>query len=335
MFENAGGAIDWTDICAPGDSLLKSLEARRLKFPALDAVDCGSASRVAWIAAAQAQLEPVASGVGGDEALLGLAFDLWAPLAMELAHCLRRSGRPWIQGICGTQGTGKSTMCSAIAALLRARNIAAASLSIDDVYRTHAERSALARRDPALRHRGPPGTHDVDFACEVLTEVKRGHRVALPTFDKAALDGAGERGEPRNPDRYDVLLFEGWLVGAEPVRDLAEGASPLLRASNERLKEYQRLWNQLDGLWVLRPEAYDLSRVWRREAEARLRSKGRGGMTDEQIDEFVGYFFEAMPPELYVDPLTQPGSKTDLVINIDAQHTPRDIRRLSIPRALT
>ena len=42
--------------------------------------------------------------------MLETVWNLWLPLAMQLASYRQQLGRPLIQGILGGQGTGKTTM---------------------------------------------------------------------------------------------------------------------------------------------------------------------------------------------------------------------------------
>src|SRR4051812_2939231 len=86
-----------------------------------------------------------------------------------LARLDPRRARPLIVGICGAQGSGKSTLAIGLLDGLRAAGIAAATLSIDDLYLTLAERERLAREvHPLLRTRGVPGTHDVTLGLAVI-----------------------------------------------------------------------------------------------------------------------------------------------------------------------
>ena len=46
--------------------------------------------------------------------------------------------RPFVLGVCGAQGSGKSTLSEALAETMRAEGVATAVLSIDDLYKTKA-----------------------------------------------------------------------------------------------------------------------------------------------------------------------------------------------------
>lgn len=83
-----------------------------------------------------------------------------------------------VVGICGAQGSGKSTLSEGLAALFRGEGVATAVLSIDDLYHTKAVREELGRTvHPLLATRGVPGTHDVALGLKLLDELAQG---ALP-----------------------------------------------------------------------------------------------------------------------------------------------------------
>ena len=68
--------------------------------------------------------------------------------------------------------------------------------SLDDFYLTAAEQSLLARRHPdneLLQYRGNAGTHDLRLLNESIAALKCGKSVLLPVYDKALLDGRGDR----------------------------------------------------------------------------------------------------------------------------------------------
>lgn len=136
--------------------------------------------------------------------------------------------RPLVVGICGAQGSGKSTLVARLAQRLDR----VATLSLDDLYLTRAEREALARDvHPLLRTRGVPGTHDIDLGMAVMASLDRGAAVRLPRFDKAIDDRSPETSWPTAAANTRVMLFEGWCVGALPQESeaLAEPANALER----------------------------------------------------------------------------------------------------------
>src|SRR5215469_7151246 len=91
------------------------------------------------------------------------------PVAERIAQARRAVGRPVVAGLCGSQGSGKSTMAAFLKALLEDQGLTAAVLSIDDLYLTLPERERLAAEvHPLLKTRGVPGTHDVGLGQALL-----------------------------------------------------------------------------------------------------------------------------------------------------------------------
>ena len=89
------------------------------------------------------------------------------------------------------------------------------TLSLDDLYLTHAERLQLAAEvHPLFATRGVPGTHAVNMAFGIIEDVLAGRAFEVPRFDKAFDDRSNEVMRISGP--VDVLLFEGWCVGAAP-----------------------------------------------------------------------------------------------------------------------
>lgn len=219
---------------------------------------------------------------------------LHRPLAARIATEARAAGRCWVVGVCGTQASGKSTLCAVVARLLEEAGLAAAVLSIDDLYLTHEARQALARDiHPLLATRGVPGTHDVELGLQLLDALARSGEVRLPRFDKARDTRRPQAEWDRFAGPADVVLFEGWCVGARPqaeaalaapVNDLEREEDPeglWRRYANARLAgPYQALFGRLDRLVLLQAPGFETVLGWRREQEAKLRRRLASGGED-------------------------------------------------------
>ncbi len=271
---------------------------------------------------------------------LPLLWQLWLPLAQQLVEQRKRLGRPLIQGLLGMQGAGKTTLGEILTLLLGQMGCRTLSFSIDDLYKTYAERQQLLQDDPRLIWRGPPGTHDVDLGIAVLEQLRQGRVAEVPQFDKALQGGQGDRVGSKTVEGVDIVIFEGWFLGVQPVglerfkagADLPEPLpEPIVteadrrfsRDCNGRLGEYLPLWEMCDRLMVLSLTDYRLSKRWRVAAEQRLRAEGRGGMTDAEVGAFVDYYWKALHPGLFVQPLVQKGAEgtvADLVVEIGEGH---------------
>ena len=77
--------------------------------------------------------------------------NLWLPIALNLAAKRGNLKRTLIQGILGGQGTGKTTLCTILKVILERLGYAVATLSIDDLYLTYAERQALQQQESPSR----------------------------------------------------------------------------------------------------------------------------------------------------------------------------------------
>jgi D-glycerate 3-kinase len=266
------------------------------------------------------------------EKMLPVLWDLWLPLGMKIAAQHQQLKRPFIQGILGSQGTGKTTMSLVIGLILQQLGYRTLSLSLDDLYKTYSDRLALLQQDPRLIWRGPPGTHDIDLGLDVLEQIRQGKaQVTVPRFDKSAHAGSGDRTNPDIINGVDIVIFEGWFVGVRPVDQSVFNCAPppivtdedkaFARDMNHRLTEYLPLWEKLDSLILLYPTDYRCSLEWRKQAEQKMIAAGKSGMTDTQIEEFVNYFWRSLHPELFIKPLSQSAQIVDLVIEINPDHS--------------
>jgi D-glycerate 3-kinase len=254
---------------------------------------------------------------------------LWLPVALDIAIAKKKLNRTFIQGILGGQGTGKSTLCEILQVILSYLGFSTACLSLDDLYKTYDERLILKQKNPRLKWRGPPGTHDLAWGMEVIKQcLNDTAQISLPRFDKSAENGEGDRVDPEVIDKPDILLFEGWFVGVKPISEdlfdncpdpiVTEDDRQFAIANNDRLKDYVPLWSALDSLIVLHPEDYRLSKQWRKDAEHQRIAEGGKGWSDDEIDSFVEYFWQALHPELFIKPLTK---TADLVVEINGDRT--------------
>lgn len=217
---------------------------------------------------------------------------------------------PTVIGVSGAQGAGKSTLTAHLATLLKEDfGLKVACLSLDDLYLTRAERGRLARTvHPLLATRGVPGTHDVALGIELLEALKSGREVALPVFDKASDDRKPKSDWKLFQGPTDVILFEGWCVGARPQPEaaLAEPASDLERTEdpdgswrryvNAQLQgSYRELFALLDRLVMLKvPDMACIFR-WRLEQEKQLARQNRSGhplriMDEAALERFIQHY---------------------------------------------
>lgn len=261
------------------------------------------------------------------------ALAICAPLAERIVAERRPPG--FVVGVCGSQASGKSTLTAVLRRLLEDQGLRVASLSLDDLYLGHAERQRLARDvHPLLATRGVPGTHDVALGLAVLDALARPATTLLPAFDKATDDRRSQGVPVAGP--VDVILFEGWCVGAAPQADVSEPINALERDRDTEGRwrsfvnaalagPYQTLFARIDLLVLLKAPSFEVVLSWRREQEAKLRARltREGGdlkraMTDDEVADFIAHY-ERLTRHI----LAEMPARADMVMELDANRRVR------------
>lgn len=277
--------------------------------------------------------------------LLEILWIFWLPLGIQLVKKRQKLNRALIQGILGLQGTGKTTLANILIIIIEKIGYHTISISLDDLYKTYGDRLLLKQQDPRLIWRGPPGTHDVELGRKILERLRHSsaenspaESIDIPRFDKSLFGGAGDRIKPEIVSNVDIVLFEGWCVGARPIDSanfevarapiITEVDKQFARDMNYKLQDYLPLWEMLDSLIVLYPSDYRFSKKWRLQAERERIAGGKSGMSDEEIDRFVEYFWKALHPELFIKPLIHNSEWVDLAVEVESD---RSIGRIFSP----
>lgn len=250
-----------------------------------------------------------------------------------------RLGRTVMIGLCGPQGSGKSSTAQRLVERLGALGLKAVARSLDDFYLTRQDRGALARTiHPLLATRGVPGTHDLAMlhaTLDQLASAQPGAIVALPTFDKTTDDRAPRPLWPSSAGCVDVVILEGWCVGARPqphealempvnALETIEDPDATWRTSiNDQLAgPYAALFGRLDRRYLLRAPSFDVVFQWRAEQEnglERPQDGSRPPMTESQLRRFIAHY-ERLTLWLAED------EPADLVVDIGIDRAPLCLR---------
>jgi D-glycerate 3-kinase len=258
----------------------------------------------------------------------------FAPLAQRVASWAAELKRPLVLGINGAQGTGKSTLATLLALLLESEyKLKPAQFSIDDLYRTRSERNDLGKQiHPLLSTRGVPGTHDTHLGVQLIADLKGGRACHIPRFDKAEDDRYPQKHWQRVEGPVDVILFEGWCIGAipEPAEDLAAPVNRLEESEdadgawrsyvNHQLNQsYRELFGQIDKLVLIKAPDFESVYRWRREQEEKLAARvgvnAPGIMNSEQLSRFIMHY-ERLTRWMLGD---MPG-RSDVVLHLTPEH---------------
>ena len=159
--------------------------------------------------------------------------------------------KPYFVGLAGGQGTGKTTISSIIKIILEKYfKLKVFKISIDDFYKTRKERSILSDKvHPMLMTRGVPGTHDVKIMLDFFKKSKNKNfkSIKLPSFNKAVDDRCPKKNWYNIKEQPDVIIFEGWCVGAraEVNKTLKKSINSLERTKDQKVKTLNHLSYQV------------------------------------------------------------------------------------------
>jgi len=270
------------------------------------------------------------------------------PLALTVRHWRGEQRTPLVLGIAGAQGSGKSTLTRLLRVILeQGFGFRVAHLSLDDLYLPHQRRQELAHSvHPLLATRGVPGTHDVQLGLDILQHLRMltaGRSMRLPRFDKASDDRLPSDQWESVDGPLDVILFEGWCLGARPqpeyalkiaVNSLEEFDDAELRWRefvNRHLQgDYAELFALIDRLVYLTAPSWQCVLDWRSRQEQELAERTPEGagtriMNGEQLRRFVQHYERLTRLML----ATAPGY-ADLSVELGLNHEVLSLRH--IPR---
>ena len=230
------------------------------------------------------------------------------PISFWIAKKVEKK-KPFILGISGGQGSGKTTISSIISIILNKYfKLNVFKISIDDFYKTRKKRLELSKKvHPLLMVRGVPGTHDINIMLDFFKRIKekKFKSIKLPRFNKATDDRYNKKLWYSVKRRPDVIIFEGWCVGAKAEQNyslktainslekLKDQKQIWRRFVNKQLKsKYKKLYDQLNCLLFIKAKNFSLLRQWRIKQEKKLSLKSKRSnklkiMSDKEIINFM------------------------------------------------
>ena len=264
--------------------------------------------------------------------------DIYMPLAEIIMQ--KKQQHPLLVSINGAQGTGKSTLTLFIKHILQQQlECKVAALSLDDFYKTRAERVTLAEEiHPLLITRGVPGTHDLDLLENTIHRLRKQQQCNSPKFDKACDDRCDESKWTHYNEPVEVILFEGWCNNspAQSPQELKQAVNQLETIedpdgiwrdyANQQLKQYhQKIFNQVDLCIMLKAPDFEHIYEWRSLQEQKLRQNTDNAasthiMNETELKRFIQHYERISRHTLKYLP-----EIADVVIPINSDHSINNI----------
>jgi len=245
--------------------------------------------------------------------------------------------KPYIVGLAGGQGTGKTTIASIIKIILEKYfKLKVFKISIDDFYKTRKERLNLSKRiHPMLMIRGVPGTHDAQMMLNFFKKVKSNNfkKIDLPNFNKAIDDRFPKKNWYKIKEQPDVIIFEGWCVGAkaEINKNLKKSINSLEKVNDKKLiwrkyvnqqlrTKYNDLYSQLNCMVYLKAKNFSMLQKWRLKQEHKLRLKTKKSSSLKIMDKGEVINFMQTYQRITENMFKKMPKYASIILNLNSNH---------------
>ena len=271
---------------------------------------------------------------------LGQLNNFFLPISEKIYRNYYNNKKTKIIGLTGGQGSGKSTISQILKIILKEGfNLNTEIFSIDDFYKTLKERKAMSKKiHPLFLTRGVPGTHNTAllFKCLKNLKDKNFEKFSIPKFDKSIDDRLQKKFWQNIRKKPDIVIFEGWCVGASPQKnkDLIAPINVLEKEKdkkrtwrkfvNKELKNrYKKIFKLIDIMIFLKIPSFEYVYKWRSLQEKKLRatSRGKKTMSNKQVKNFI-MFYERITRNM----LKNFSKKANITINLDKSHRLKSLK---------
>ena len=271
---------------------------------------------------------------------IGKLNKFYLPLSEWIYSIYKKDNKTKIIGLSGGQGTGKSTITEILKFILKKKyGLNSCCFSIDDFYKTKAQRRKMSKNThPLFFTRGVPGTHDIVLLNQIIKKLKKRNFKAMlvPKFDKSIDDRLKKNKWQKIKNSPDIIIFEGWCVGAKHQKNSALKKHVNLmeknydknlqwrKTVNSHLKnQYKKLFNKLDKLIYLKAPDFDWVFRWRlhQEEKMKLTSKDKKIMSKSEVRNFIMYY-ERLTKHMMRDLK----NISDLTIYLDTKHRSKKMK---------
>ena len=236
--------------------------------------------------------------------------EIYIPIAFWINKKYLKKEKTLLLGLSASQGSGKTTVAKILKIILKyffKRKVCV--VSIDDFYKTSADRNKMAKqKHPLLNTRGVPGTHDTNLIKLFFQSLQRKKfkKIKLPKFDKSIDDRLKKNKWNIINKKPEIVIFEGWCVGAKaetnvalkkPINKLEKYEDQKLiwrKFVNQKLKnEYKSIFSMLDHYIFMKVPNFKMVLKWRQSQEIKLKKRNQTRkkiMTYKEIKRFVMFY---------------------------------------------
>ena len=265
---------------------------------------------------------------------IGQLNNFYIPISDFIYKKHKKNKKTLIIGLAGGQGSGKSTIAKILKIILKKKyKLNVINFSIDDYYKTLKDRKLMSKKiNKLFLTRGVPGTHDIDLIKNHLSILKKKFltKIKIPKFDKSKDDRVSKNKWIKINKKQDIVIFEGWCVGAtsqndkilkKPINNLEKFEDDKFtwrkKVNNELKTRYKKTFNLIDIFIFLQVPSFKHVYKWRllQEKKLKLKSKGKKIMNNSQIKNFIMYYERITKNMIKIF-----SRKANIVIKLDKKH---------------
>ena len=213
---------------------------------------------------------------------------------------------PFMVGLSGGQGSGKTTLSEKLEELLIRDKVSCCVLSLDDFYLSKAKRRELAIQiHPLAFTRGVPGTHDVKLLKEILANLSEPNltsKVKNSYLLKIIRRSLAQRKMENLLTFPRIILIEGWCIGAQPSF-LTKSPKTSWEKKNDpeglwkswtrkESRKYLSIWQTLDFMIFIKQDDFEhvVNNRWNQEIKNFEKVGAKPSFSRQDITAFCHHF---------------------------------------------
>ena len=189
--------------------------------------------------------------------------------------------------------------------------------------------------------RGVPGTHDIKIMMNFFKKIrsKEFKFIKIPKFDKSIDDRCKNSQWLKIRSKPDVVIFEGWCVGAKPqnVNKLKKPINNLEKFQDKNLiwrkfvnnnlkTHYKKLFKNINYFLYLKASSFSQLQSWRIKQEKKLffKSKNRKGLKIMSNNDIINFMqtYQRITQNMF----KETPKNSSIIFNLNSKHQIKSIR---------